>query len=446
MAKRFDQPEGAQHGHASWIWSPAAMNRTHAVERRERVLLLGFLSGRSVGEDDRCSAALEELQELARSAGVEVVGQLTQHRSRPDPATLFGLGKLEEARRQALERGAAHLVVDRELTPVQHRNIERLTGLAVMDRTQLILRIFARHARSREGQLQVELAQLTYLLPRLVGHGTDLSRLGGGIGTRGPGEQKLENQRRRIRQRIRKIEQALEAVRREREVRRSARRAVPLAVVALVGYTNAGKSTLFNALTRAGVVVSDRMFATLDPTLRLLHLPSHRRVLLSDTVGFIRDLPAGLRTAFCATLEELYEATLLLHVIDASSSRALEQTADVERLLRELELDDRPRLRVYNKIDRLGPEERNRLLPKSCGVAVSAVTGEGLAVLLEQIDRMLPLDPLVELEGNLSPDDSHSLALLQSTGHVLACELRDSQLWIHARVPRSVAARIRLRD
>ncbi len=421
------------------------MNRTHAVQRRERVVLLGFLSGRQTSEEDRPSAALEELQELARSAGVEVVGQLTQHRSRPDPATLFGAGKLEEARRQAIERGAAHLVVDRELTPVQHRNIERLTGLTVLDRTQLILRIFARHARSREGQLQVELAQLTYLLPRLVGHGTDLSRLGGGIGTRGPGEQKLESQRRRIRQRIRKIQQALEAVRREREIRRSARRAVPLAVVALVGYTNAGKSTLFNALTRAGVIVSDRMFATLDPTLRLLHLPSHRRVLLSDTVGFIRDLPAGLRTAFRATLEELYEASLLLHVIDASSPHMLEQTEDVERLLRELDLDDRPRLRVYNKMDRLGPEERNRLLPVGPAVAVSALTGEGLSALVEQIDQMLPMDPLVEVEGKLSPDDGQSLALVQASGRLLECELRDSQLWIHARVPRSVAARIRLR-
>lgn len=412
---------------------------------RERVLLVSFQPrGAHSTRASHSSESLEELDELARSAGVEVVGRVVQQRTSPEPSTLFGSGKLAEIRQQAAQHGAALLVVDRELTPVQHRNIERLTGLPVLDRTELILRIFARHARSREGQLQVELAQLTHRLPRLVGRGAELSRLGGGIGTRGPGEQKLESERRRIRQRIRHIEQALEAVRRERELRRQARRAVPLPLVALVGYTNVGKSTLFNALTRATVVVSDRMFATLDPTIRCLRLPSHRRVLLSDTVGFIRELPEALRTAFRATLEELDEAALLLHVIDASSPHALEQQADVERLLAELGLGDRPRLRVLNKVDALGAEQSAGLPLDERTVAVSALTGSGLDRLVAKMDECLPVDRLVELTLRLPLDDGYSLALVHATGRVLHTQVQNSELWVTAQVPESVARRIRL--
>ncbi len=264
------------------------------------------------GEQGRES--LLELVELARSAGAEIAGTVFQMRDAADPATLVGRGKLDEIRAEATAHKAPLIIFDSNLSPVQQRNIEEATECRVIDRTQLILDIFARHARSREGQLQVELAQLNYMLPRLTGKGTAMSRLGGKsggggagggagrIGVRGPGEKKLETDRRRIRDRVRKIQTSIDAVRKQRALRREARNAVPLGTIALVGYTNAGKSTLFNALSRAEVLVSPRMFATLDPTIRALRLPSNRRVLVSDTVGFIRDLPKGLLTAFRATL------------------------------------------------------------------------------------------------------------------------------------------------
>ncbi len=264
--------------------------------------------------------SLDELAELARSAGAVVAGSMLQMRDAVDPATVVGRGKLDEIRAEAAANDAPLVVFDRNLTPVQQRNLERGIECRVIDRTQLILDIFARHARSREGQLQVELAQLNYLLPRLAGSDRNLSRLGGGIGTRGPGEQKLETDRRRIRERVRRIGENIEALRRQRALRREARQAKPLGTVALVGYTNAGKSTLFNALSRASVLVSPKMFATLDPTVRAVRLPSNRRALFSDTVGFIRDLPKPLLAAFRATLEEVQQASLILHVSDISNS------------------------------------------------------------------------------------------------------------------------------
>ncbi|HEX5426436.1 MAG TPA: GTPase HflX, partial [Candidatus Acidoferrales bacterium] len=302
------------------------MKSAHPLNNRERVLLVGVglkkpahgLPGasRTTGRE-----SLEELEELAISAGADISGTMLQVREALDPATLVGKGKLEEIRSEAHARNVPLVIVDHNLTPVQLRNMEKAIGRRVIDRTQLILDIFAVHARTREGQLQVELAQLNYLLPRLTGRGEDLSRLGGGIGTRGPGEQKLETDRRRIRARVAKIQRAIETVRRQRATRRAARQAVPLGMVALVGYTNAGKSTLFNALTHAEVVTSSKMFATLDPTIRSVRLPSHRRVLLSDTVGFVRDLPPDLIAAFRATLEEAQEAALILHVTDISNPR-----------------------------------------------------------------------------------------------------------------------------
>ena len=285
-----------------------------------------------VGEQGRESLA--ELVELARSAGAEITGTLFQLRDTADPATLVGRGKLQEIRAEATARQAPLIIFDSELTPVQQRNIEEVTQRRVIDRTQLILDIFAKHARSREGQLQVELAQLNYMLPRLTGRGAQMSRLGGKsggggsggagggarrIGVRGPGEKKLETDRRRIRERVRKIQEGIEEVRQQRALRREARNAVPLGTVTLVGYTNAGKSTLFNALSQAEVLVSSRMFATLDPTIRALRLPSNRRILVSDTVGFIRALPKGLVAAFRATLEEVQESALLLQVSDISN-------------------------------------------------------------------------------------------------------------------------------
>jgi GTP-binding protein HflX len=425
------------------------MKTARLTENRERVLLIGLglkrpshVPGIAAGRAERES--LLELEELARGAGAEVTGTILQMREAIDPATLFGRGKLEEIKVEASMRRAPLLVVDRNLTPGQQRNIEKATECRVIDRTQLILEIFARHARTREGQLQVELAQLSYLLPRLAGRGTELSRLGGGIGTRGPGEQKLETDRRRIRDRIGKLERSLEQVRRERQLRRRARQAVPLGTVALVGYTNAGKSTLFNALTRAGVVTSAKMFATLDPTVRAVRLPSRRKVLLSDTVGFIRDLPPGLIAAFRATLEELQEAALILHVTDIANSHHAEQDAEVAKALDDLGVAGRPRLRVCNKIDLLSGEEQAALrdVHANGNVLVSALHGAGLDELLRRIDQALPVDPLVRLRLQLPLSDGRSLALVFACGRVIESRVDDSLMYIEAELPESVARRL----
>src|ERR1700757_888670 len=361
---------------------PASVTKTqHQISTAERALLVGLgwkraprFPGIPAGVQGRESLA--ELIELARSAGAEVAGTVFQMRDAADPATLVGRGKLDEIRAEATAHKAPLIIFDSNLSPVQQRNIEEATERRVVDRTQLILDIFARHARSREGQLQVELAQLNYLLPRLTGKGTAMSRLGGksggggaggagggagGIGVRGPGEKKLETDRRRIRDRVSKIEKNIEGVRKQRALRREARNSVPLGTIALVGYTNAGKSTLFNALSRAEVLVSSRMFATLDPTIRAIRLPSHRRVLVSDTVGFIRDLPKGLLTAFRAALEEVQEAALIVHVSDVSNPRYDELDEEVDKILKELGVADTPRLRVYNKVDQLDVERRHNL-------------------------------------------------------------------------------------
>src|SRR5271155_1153496 len=338
------------------------MKTAQPVDNRERVLLVGVglkkaPRGRAGDPTAAGRDSLEELQELAESAGAKIAGSLLQVRDALDPATLVGRGKLEEIRVEAEMRHVPLVIVDHDLTPGQLRNFEKGVGCRVIDRTQLILDIFACHARTREGQLQVELAQLNYLLPRLTGRGEELSRLGGGIGTRGPGEQKLETDRRRIRDRVRKIQQAIETVRRQRATRRSARQAVPLGMIALVGYTNAGKSTLFNALTHADVLTSAKMFATLDPTIRAVRLASRRRVLLSDTVGFLRDLPPGLIAAFRATLEEVQEAALIIHVSDISNPHHTEHDADVLKILDDLGVRDRLRLNVFNKIDQLTDDD-----------------------------------------------------------------------------------------
>jgi GTP-binding protein HflX len=390
--------------------------------------------------------SVEELQELAESAGAEVVDSLLQVRDMLDPATLVGRGKLEEIRAAAQSRRVPLVIVDHDLTPVQLRNMEKGTGCRVIDRTQLILDIFATHAHTREGQLQVELAQLNYLLPRLTGRGEDLSRLGGGIGTRGPGEQKLETDRRRIRDRVRKIQQAIEVVRRQRATRRRARQAVPLGMIAFVGYTNAGKSTLFNALTRADVLTSSKMFATLDPTIRAIRLPSRRRVLLSDTVGFLRDLPPDLIAAFRATLEEVQEAALILHVTDISNPHHAEQDAEVLKVLRDLGVEERPRLHVLNKIDRLSGEDLN-ILRKFNGqgqdvVLTSAVTGEGLGNLLARIDSRMSVDPLVRLRLRMPVADGRHFSLVQARGRVLHSEVIDGDLLLEAELPQSAARRL----
>src|SRR6201996_7551517 len=298
-------------------------------------------------------ASLAEFQELARSAGATIAAVLIQRRPKPDAATLVGGGKLDEIVATVASTGASLVLFDHDLTPSQARNVEERLPCTVIDRTQLILDIFARHARTREGMLQVELAQLQYQLPRLAGKGKSMSQLGGGIGTRGPGETKLEVDRRKINLRLTRIKQQLEAVRRIRRQQRGRREAVPVPTVALVGYTNAGKSTLFNALTGAEALASERMFATLDPKLRQLTLPSRRKVLLSDTVGLLRNLPHALVTSFRATLEEVERAELLLHVRDAASPTLDEQRAQVEAVLDEIDVGGKPTLQVLNKIDLL---------------------------------------------------------------------------------------------
>jgi len=425
------------------------MKTTRPTESHERVFLVGVglkrashVPGIDAGDAER--ASLEELAELARSAGAQVAGNIFQMRDKIDPATVIGRGKIEEVKIEAHLHHAPLIVFDRNLSPTQLRNLEKGTECRVIDRTQLILDIFARHARSREGQLQVELAQLNYSLPRLAESAKELSRLGGGIGTRGPGEQKLETDRRRIRDRISKITKAIEAVRKQRSLRRETRQAVPLGTVALVGYTNAGKSTLFNSLSRAGVLVSSKMFATLDPTVRAVRLPSNRRVLLSDTVGFIRDLPPGLITAFRATLEEVQESALLLLVTDISNPHHAEQDAEVEKILKELGVADRLRLHVLNKIDRLTPEEAASVDGNHNSSRVSGLTGEGLEALLSRIDEAMPVDPVLHLHFTLPLSNGRAIALVHALGRVLHSEVQDSAIAIEAEIPESVARKLRI--
>jgi len=379
---------------------------------------------------------------LTSSAGAQVVGVVEQRSPAPEPATLIGRGKIQAIWAEARAAAADLIVFDNDLTPSQLRNLEEALGLKVIDRTQLILDIFARRARSREGQLQVELAQLEYLLPRLSGHGTLLSRLGGGIGTRGPGEQKLEYDRRRVRSRIRHLRESIESVRNQRALQRSRRRDRRFLTVALVGYTNAGKSTLFNTLTRAHVATSARLFATLDPTVRALPLESRRPVLLSDTVGFIRKLPPHLVAAFRATLEELEDASLLLHVTDAAQPERDEQDAAVEAMLETLGVFATPRLHVWNKIDLLDDVQKRRLPAGPSDIAASAVTGEGLEALQRAIDASLKEDPMVEADFDLSAGDGEHLALLHRSGTVLSTELAHDRLRVRARVPKSLHARL----
>jgi GTPase len=356
-------------------------------------------------------ASLEEFRELVLSAGAEVVAEVIQRRPKPDSATLLGSGKVEEIAGIAASAHADVVLFDHDLTPTQLRNLENALPCRVIDRTQLILDIFARHARTREGQLQVELAQLEYMLPRLTGHGASMSQLGGGIGTRGPGETQLETDRRRIQRRLVHLKEELENVRRVRSQQRQRREAVPVPAVALVGYTNAGKSTLFNSITKAGVLESSRMFATLDPKLKAILLPSRRKVLLSDTVGFIRNLPHTLVTSFRATLEEVQKAEVLLHVRDCSSEMQDEHKAEVEKVLGELGVLSTPRIEVMNKIDLLGEMEREALIA-SGAVAVSARSGQGINELLSRVDAALVADPIVEQAFKIPQAEGAVLAAL----------------------------------
>jgi len=389
-----------------------------------------------------------------RGAGAEIAGTILQARERIEGATLIGSGKVQEAAGQARAAGAVLAVFDHDLTPTQQRNLERAFDCRVVDRTQVILDIFARRARTREGQLQVELAQLNYLLPRLTGRGVEMSRLGGGIGTRGPGETQLETDRRRISARIRRIAQDLESVRSSRAVQRRQRQAVPLQTAAVAGYTNAGKSTLFNRLTGAAVLADARMFATLDPTVRALVLPSRRRILLSDTVGFIRNLPVDLVKAFRATLEEVTEAALVLHVVDVSSPHAEHQIQQVLRVLSEIGAGPTPQLMVLNKIDlapggEAQPEAvRRRILDgvesktETRAVALSARTGQGIERLLEAIDEMLPLDPLSKTTFRVPVGDGATINLIHELGRVIGQRYEGRVCILEAEAPQSLRQRL----
>ncbi len=404
------------------------------MSRRERTALVALHIPKS-GKLYTIEDSLEELSQLVETAGGKEIGRFIQERDKPTPAYYIGKGKAQEIGKWCKSQNVETVVFDDDLSPTQQRNLETVIQCKILDRTGLILDIFAQHAHSREGQLQVELAQLKYMLPRLTGKGVELSRLGAGIGTRGPGETKLEMDRRKIKKRISYIQYKLKHVSQQRKRYRAKRQSVPVPVVALVGYTNAGKSTLLNTLTKARVVVEDKLFATLDPTTRRLTLSNQQTVLISDTVGFIRKLPHQLVEAFKATLEEVAEADILLHLIDASHFEMSEQIETVQNILKELGLADKLCLPVLNKIDRFQHQSTvNCLLqrvPDSCGI--SALKGLGLDVLKNKIkDQLQHL--LTSMEIALPYDKSDLLAMLHKNGQVLKIEYLPGKMLVTARV------------
>src|SRR5687767_12317006 len=417
---------------------------TPAVERAALVSVVTGSARRAAAE-----VSLAELAGLADAAGATVVLTTVQERPRPDPATFIGRGKVQSLAAACAEADVDVVICDNELSPAQLRHLGDGLDRKVIDRTQLILDIFARRARTREGKRQVELAQLKYLLPRLAGSGTALSRLGGGIGTRGPGETKLETDRRRIRTRIHAVSVEIERVRQRRAQLRERRHKASVPTVALVGYTNAGKTTLFNVLTRAGAEASDALFVTLDPLVRQVRLPDSRELLVSDTVGFIDRLPHALVAAFRATLEEVAEADLVLHVIDgAAPDRGRRMTA-VERVLEEVGAMDVPLLAVYNKCDQLTPEERRRLQEaEPDSLCISALTRDGVDELIETIASRLALDVrrmTIELDAGDAADRDR-IARIYRHARVLVHETRNDRVSIVADVPRRVQASLGLSD
>ena len=392
--------------------------RGHEVGRlRERAMLAALQRQKQRRVD--VEESLEELAGLAAAAGATVGERVIQERQAATPSLYFGSGKVEEMAEAARAGGVNLFISDDALSPIQERNLAEALGIKVIDRTALILDIFAQRARSAEGKLQVELAQLTYLLPRLVGQWKHLERLGGGIGTRGPGETQLESDRRVIRQRVQKLKRELQGVQAHRRLQRAGRRRSGVPVVALVGYTNAGKTTLLNRLTGSHLTAADQLFVTLDPAARLVERPARRPFILTDTVGFIRKLPHELVAAFRATLEELTEADVLVHVVDAGHPALEEHMAAVDSLLRELAVADRPTVLGLNKVDRLGEAQAGAVLAgRRAAVALSAATGEGVETLLDAVEKALPISGAVTLR--IPHGDGAALALCYERGRVLA--------------------------
>ena len=420
-----------------------ADRRESSPSTHERAALVGLVTGAARrAEADR---SLDELGGLADAAGARVVLRMLQERPRPDPATFIGGGKVLALAAACAEADVNLVIFDNELTPAQLRQLEAKLDCAVVDRTQLILDIFARRARTREGKWQVELAQLGYLLPRLVGAGAALSRLGGGIGTRGPGETKLETDRRRIRVRIQTIQREIDQVRRRRTQLRERRQKRSVPTVALVGYTNAGKTTLFNRLTKERAPVSDALFVTLDPLLRQVRLPDRRELLLSDTVGFIDRLPHALIAAFRATLEEVAEADLVLHVIDAAGAERDQQIRAVRRVLEEVGAAEVPVVDVYNKADALTMDERRRIGDQDPAAAVmSARTGEGVDALIQMVASRLALDTrriTITFDGG-QDFDRQQVARLYRVARVISHVTADGRIVIEADVPRRYIERL----
>ncbi len=399
--------------------------------RLERAVLVGLAGGKGAGTGD---SSLGELARLADTAGAEVLESLVQRRDRPDPATFLGKGKAQQVREVVRATGADTVIVDEELSPGQLRNLEEIFGCKVIDRTALIIDIFAQHAHSAEGKMQVELAQLRYFLPRLRGWGESMSRLGGGIGTRGPGETKLEVDRRRVNKRISKLKDDIDELRRTRSTKRRERVRNRVTSIALVGYTNAGKSTLLNRLTHAEVLVEDRLFSTLDPTTRRLELPDGRTAVLTDTVGFVRKLPHALVEAFKSTLEEAIAADLLLHLVDGGDPDPEAEYDAVREVVGEIGAADVPELLVVNKIDsadEVGVARLRRRYPDAC--FVSALTGEGVEDLLEAIAARVPR-PEIEVTLLVPYGRGDVGAALHAAGAVLREEHRPDGTLIRARI------------
>lgn len=399
-------------------------------EIKERVILMAVC----VSDNDDTEESVEELRELVKTAGAETVGIMLQNRERIHPGTYLGKGKIEELKELARELNATGIVCDDELSPAQLRNLEDALQMKVMDRTMVILDIFAAHASTREGKLQVELAQLKYRAVRLVGLRNSLSRLGGGIGTRGPGEKKLEVDRRLIHDRIGQLKSDLDAVKRHREVARQQREKTFTLSAAIVGYTNAGKSTLLNRLTDAGILAEDMLFATLDPTTRSMELPSGQQILLTDTVGFIRKLPHHLIEAFRSTLEEARYSDIIIHVVDCSNPQMDVQIHTVYETLRKLAITDKIIVTVFNKIDRLDHEVSLRDVNSDYQVRISARTGDGIETLTETLETILR-NQKIYLEKLYSYKSVGKIQTIRKFGQLLSEEYRDDGIFVTGYVP-----------